>query len=151
MRQPSGAYITAMATFYPVEVDLDGRRHRGEWVLKQGGRLTVGGFYGAKTVDLGDAKPAALAKAVLRDLVQAWQAREQEPPPAPRRRTLEDRPTAVTVQVGGKSWSGGWRLLGGYVFLSSAYGERSAPMKRSTPEHVAERLLKELVASWARQ
>jgi hypothetical protein len=34
------------------------------------------------------------------------------------------------------------------VFVSSAYGGRSALVKRSTPERLAERLMKEIVAEW---
>lgn len=133
---------------FPVSVEIDGRPHHGQWTLKQGGKLCVGGFYGSRTVEIGDAQPAALAKEVLRDLVLAWRARtESEPPPA-RRPSLEDRPFALTVLVDGRSWSGTWRLLGGQVCVSSAYGDRAAPVKRSTPERVAERLLKEMVAEW---
>ena len=125
-----------------IEIVIEGCKHRGQCTLRQGAKLCVGGFYGSQTVELSDAPTTTRAKEVLRDLVLTWQRqRAAAPPPVRRRPSPAERPTPVTVRVTGKSWSGTWRLLGGQVFVSSAYGERSAPVKRSTPVSVAERLL----------
>ena len=66
-----------MDRFYPVSVDVEGRRYNGEWVLRQGGKLCVGGAYGSKTVDLGRAKPENLAPKVLKELVAAWRKKQK--------------------------------------------------------------------------
>lgn len=142
-----------MPTFYPIEIEIDGRKHRGQWALRQGCKLSVGGFYGSQTVDLGDAPTTARAKEVLRDLVLAWEQRSFAPPSPPVRRRLSaaERPTPIRVQVGAKNWNGQWRLREGEVCVSSAYGERTAAVKRSAPERVAERLLREIVGEWLKR
>jgi hypothetical protein len=139
-----------MSTFYPVEIELDGRKHQGQWTLRQGCKLCVGaGYYGARVVDLGDRKTTEVAREVLRELVVAWrEAQQPEPAPKIERRPPRDRPGPISVIVDGQAWNGSWCLTAGEVVVSSAYGGRSAPPKRAAPERVAARLMKEIVTAW---
>lgn len=66
--------VGTVADFYPVEIELDGKRYAGQWKLRQGGMICVGGFWGSKTVPLGRAKPEVQAAKILRVLVVKWQA-----------------------------------------------------------------------------
>jgi hypothetical protein len=65
-----------MAAHYPVTVEIDGKTYAGTWTLKQGGRICVGGYFGARTVELGPRKPEDVAAKILRELVKAWLAKE---------------------------------------------------------------------------
>lgn len=133
---------------HPVEIKLEGRTHRGDWTLEQGCKLKVRGYYyGSKIVDLGEAATTKRAQEVLLELVQAWMA-EREAPKDPRPAGPIDKPLPFAVLVDRRPYNGTWRMLGAQVFVYSAYGSRAAPVKRSTPERVAERLLKELVREW---
>lgn len=135
-----------MPSFYPIAIQIEGRTHRGQWTLKQGARVSVGGFYGARTVELGDAHPANLAAQVLAELVADWAARNQPPAREPAKPIVPR--TVVKVAINGRDWNGSWTLLGGQVFVYSAYGQKTAAVKRAKPELVAQRLLKALVTEW---
>ena len=117
-------------------MDLQGEAHK----------LCVGGYYGSRTVDLGDRQTIALAREILRELVLAWQAKQVRPASDPAHR--KPRAFPCTVMLGGRSWTGNWTLENDEVCLSCAYGSKRAPVKRTTPQRVAERLLTELVKAW---
>lgn len=131
-----------MQHYYDIDITLDGRKHRGVWTLKQGGKICVGGFYGSRTVDLDGGHPLAKARELLADLVRDWLAAHAQPAPLPE---PAERPMAMTVLVDGKAWHGTWCLRGRQVCVASAYSDASAPLGRSVPEVVAQRLLKQIV------
>jgi phage/plasmid primase-like uncharacterized protein len=74
---------------YDVTAEIDGRIYRGKWTLKQGGLICVSWGDGAKTVELGRARPEIRADKTLRELVTkrlAQRAREEQAREARRRR-----------------------------------------------------------------
>ena len=56
-----------MSEFYDIDVEIDGRRHKGQWTLKQGGKICVGGFYGSRIVDLGGRQTVTVAREILEE------------------------------------------------------------------------------------
>lgn len=67
-----------MPRFYPITIEIEGHNYSGTWRLKQGCLITVAGFYGSRTVELGsNRKPEDVAAKVLRELVKAWQAKNE--------------------------------------------------------------------------
>lgn len=97
MPLPTGAYISAMARFYPFKTEIDGRTYRGEWTICQGYRVCVRSLsgFGSEIADIGQLTPQAAAARTLEKLVRAehkrqadWkahQAREMERLARPRR------------------------------------------------------------------
>jgi len=71
-------------TFYPIAIELDGRRYRGDWCLMQGGRLCVRSPFGSRAAEVGSARPEVVAKRTLAKIVhddqklRAQGARNQE-------------------------------------------------------------------------
>jgi len=74
------AYLSAVAGFYPIKVDIDGRSVRGEWTIKQGGCICVRapGYGPSLTVPTGSRKPHVYAPVVLAIMVRAYFRRQAE-------------------------------------------------------------------------
>ncbi len=63
---------------FDVAIELDGRRHAGTWVLRQGAVLRVACAWGAGSAEIGTAKPEAAARELLAQIVREGQARHAE-------------------------------------------------------------------------
>lgn len=64
-----------MPRFYPVAVEVDGRRYAGDWVLMLGNRVCVRWALGSETAEVGRAKPEVAAVRTLEKMVRADQKR----------------------------------------------------------------------------
>lgn len=53
----------------------------------------------------------------------------------------------IRVEIAGRAYNATWHMEGAEVCVSSAYGSRKAALKRSKPETVAARLLREIVSA----
>lgn len=75
----------------PIAIDVDGRRCRGEWLLLQGGRLCVRSAWGCEIVELGRARPEALAPKALERIVRGYARRRAKEEAELARRTARLR------------------------------------------------------------
>lgn len=67
-----------MPRFYPVAIELDGRKYTGEWTLILGGEIYVRSpAYGSAKGQVGRRKPELVAAEVLRQIVVAWQKKRE--------------------------------------------------------------------------
>jgi hypothetical protein len=64
-----------MPRFYPVSIELNGRRYTGGWELRQGGEICVGSAWGSLKEPIGRAKPENAAKRILSP---GWTSAEPE-------------------------------------------------------------------------
>lgn len=65
--------------YWPITVEVDGRRIEGDWTHWMGGRIHVRSIgYGSDKVDLGDEHPDRLAHQVLEALVRRDQQKQAE-------------------------------------------------------------------------
>jgi hypothetical protein len=83
------------AKFHDVTTEIEGRRYRGTWTLKQGGLLCVCWpmhDVEPRTVELGTKRPEVVAERVLKQIVERWLTQQRrfaekqakpitEPPP----------------------------------------------------------------------
>jgi hypothetical protein len=72
----AGALDARMPRFYPVSIDLDGRK-TGEWALLLGGQIRVRSAWGNKAGPCGKDAPEVAAKRVLGEIVRDWQRQRQ--------------------------------------------------------------------------
>lgn len=64
-----------MPRFYPIAIEVDGRRYAGDWTLMLGGRVCVRWALGSETAEIGRAKPEMAAARTLEHLVRTDQKR----------------------------------------------------------------------------
>lgn len=57
--------------------------------------------------------------------------------------------TRFRILLRGQQWSGAYRVEGGRVYVSSAYGSEDRPKGRRKPEAVAGEILHGLVEAWS--
>lgn len=67
-----------MPRFYDVVADVDGRRCKGTWTLKQGGLICVASPWGSETVECGRLRPEECAKRTLARIIRADQKRRAD-------------------------------------------------------------------------
>lgn len=78
MRQRHRPYINAMK-YWPITVEVDGKRIKGDWTHAMGGKLHVRSLgYGSERVDLEDHNPDRLAHQILEGLYRKDQRKRAD-------------------------------------------------------------------------
>lgn len=60
-----------------------------------------------------------------------------------------DRSHRLTIRRGGQAYRGHWRLAEDAVYVTSPYGEASAPHDGEAPRDLAETLLGQMAFRWS--